>query len=304
MQKNKGMRKGLSDRWFIFLMLLPAFACLLVFTYYPMCKGITMAFQSYNLFNLSNVKWVGMANFMELFTPSPLNSFYQTLGNTLKWVVVSLLFQFLIGFSIALLLNKAFRGIGLFKGIAFMPWAVSGFVIGIMWRWMFNGTSGVINDMLMRFGILQEPIAFLAEKSTALNSVIFTNVWYGIPFFTMMIGAALKGVPLELYEASTVDGAGRIRQFFSITLPVIKPVLTLTVLLRVIWIFNFPELIYSMTNGGPGGSSHIITSFMLDKINMLDYGMGSAVGVVVMLLLSLYTIFYLSVTRFEDMGDM
>ncbi len=120
----------------------------------------------------------------------------------------------------------------------------------------------------------------------------------------MMVGAALQGVPLDLYEAARVDGASSLRQFFSITLPFIKPVIVLTLLLRVIWIFNFPELIYSMTDGGPGGSTHIITSYMLEQINSLDYGMGSAVGVVVMLLLSVYTIFYLSLTKFEDTGDI
>lgn len=297
-------KRSYSNNTFIFFMLLPAVVSLLIFTYYPMVKGITMAFQSYSLFNLSNVKWIGLDNFKELFTPSPLNSFYRTLGNTLKWVVISLLFQFIMGFILAMLLKKGFRGMGLYKGVAFMPWAISGFVIGIMWRWMFNGTSGVINDVLMRIGLISEPMAFLADKATALNAVIFTNVWYGIPFFTMMIGAALQGVPLELYEAARVDGASSIKQFFSITLPFIKPVLTLTVLLRVIWIFNFPELIYSMTGGGPGGSTHIITSFMLDKINGLDYGMGSAVGVVVILMLTVYTIFYLSLTKFEDMGEM
>lgn len=284
-------------------MLLPALVSLLIFTYYPMFKGITMAFQEYNLFNLNNVKWVGLDNFVTLFTPAPLNGFHKTLGNTLKWVVVSLLFQFLVGFVLAMLLHKPFKGIGLYKGIAFIPWAISGFVIGIMWRWMFNGTSGVINDILMRLNIIEEQIAFLADKSTALNAVIFTNVWYGIPFFTMTIGAALQGVPLDLYEAAKVDGASPIRQFFAITLPFIKPVITLTVLLRVIWIFNFPELIYAMTNGGPGGSTHIITSYMMDVLGTLNYGMASAIGVVVMIMLSIYTIFYLSLTKFEDMGD-
>lgn len=288
---------------FIILMLLPALFMVLTFTYYPMFKGIVMAFQDYNLFNITNIKWVGLDNFKELFDPKPGNTFYTTLWNTVKWVVVSLFFQFTIGFALAMMLKKKFRGSGIYQGIIFFPWAVSGFMIGIMWRWMFNGTSGVINDLLVKMGILQQPFGFLSEQSSALNSVIVANVWYGIPFFTIMLTAALQGVPDELYEAASVDGGSAWKQFFMITLPCIKPVLVLTLLLRVIWIFNFPELIYSMTNGGPGGSSHIITSYMMETIKGLDYGKGSAIGVIVILMLSIYTVFYLCVTKFDEMGD-
>lgn len=304
MEKTKKRNlKSVRDKRFIFFMLLPAFIFVAIFTYYPLLKGVTMAFQEYNLFNLNNTKWIGLDNFKEILTPSPMNNFYQVLFNTLKWVVVSLFFQFMIGFALALLLNKPFKGVGLYKGIAFMPYAVSGFVIGIVWRWMYNGTSGVLNDLFMRLGIIDQSIGFLAQTETALNSVIVANVWYGIPFFTIMIGAALQGVPLDLYEAAKVDGAGAFRRFTSITLPYIKPVLVLTLLLRVIWIFNMPDMIYSMTNGGPAGSSRILTSYMIEYVYSNDYGMGSAFGVIIMVLLSVYTLIYLRFTKFEDLGD-
>lgn len=301
MLKKRTMHK--SSTWFIVLMLLPALAFVLTFTYYPMFKGIVMAFQDYNLFNINNIRWVGLDNFRELFEVAPGNNFYGTLWNTVQWVVISLFFQFSIGFALAMMLKNKFRGSGIYQGIIFFPWAVSGFMIGIMWRWMFNGTSGVINDVLIKLGILDQPFGFLAEEATALYSVIVANVWYGIPFFTIMITAALQGVPGELYEAAAVDGASPVKQFFNITLPSIRPVLILTLLLRVIWIFNFPELIYSMTNGGPGGSSHILTSYMMETIKSLNYGKGSAIGVVVILILSIYTIFYLCVIKLDETGD-
>lgn len=299
----KKRTKHKSNKWFIVWMLLPALAFVLTFTYYPMLKGIVMAFQDYNLFNINNIRWVGLKNFRELFALTPGNNFYSTLWNTVQWVVISLFFQFSIGFALAMMLKNKFRGSGIYQGIIFFPWAVSGFMIGIMWRWMFNGTSGVINDVLIKLGILSQPFGFLAEESTALYSVIVANVWYGIPFFTIMITAALQGVPGELYEAAAVDGASGLKQFFNITLPSIRPVLILTLLLRVIWIFNFPELIYSMTNGGPGGSSHILTSYMMETIKSLNYGKGSAIGVVVILILSIYTIFYLCVIRLDETED-
>lgn len=292
-----------KDGVFIFLMLLPSLLMVAAFTYYPLSKGILMAFQDYSLFNLSDTKWVGLSNFRTLFSHDPANTFYTTIWNTLKWVAVSLLAQLLLGFLMALLLRRDFFGSKLYRGLIFFPWAVSGFIIGIMWRWMFNGTSGVFNDLLLRFGLIQQPIGWLSGTGTALNSVIAANIWYGVPFFTIMISAALKSVPVELYEASAVDGAGKTVQFFHITLPQIKRVVLLTVLLRVIWIFNFPDLIYSMTGGGPGGSSEIITSYMMKKVQGLDYGMGSAVGVVVLVLLSIYTAVYLWLTRSNEIEE-
>ncbi len=288
---------------FIFFMMLPAVIIPLIFTYYPMVKGSLMAFQSYNLMNVKNIAWNGLDNFHKLFEKSASNSFYTTIWNTVKWVCISLFFQFTIGFSLSLMLKKKFRGSAIYQGLIFFPWAVSGFIIGIMWRWMFNGTSGVINDILMRLNLIDQPIGWLAEKSTALLSAIIANIWYGIPFFTIMITAALRGVSEELYEAAQVDGASALQKFHYVTVPSIKSVLLLTVLMRVIWIFNFPDLIYSMTQGGPAGSSNIITSYMMQLVQSLDYGLASAVGLLVILILIVFTIIYLTVTRFVNSED-
>lgn len=297
------MKRKWQNSGFISGMLAPSLIMLSVFTIYPLASGIIMAFQDYNLFNINDTKWVGFDNFIKLFETSPLNSFPSIIGNTVRWVLVSLVFQFLIGFLLAMLLRKRFRGSSVYRGIIFFPWAISGFIIGIMWRWMFNGSGGVINDLFMRLGLITQPVGWLSETSLAMNSVIVANIWYGIPFFTIMITAALAGIPNEVYEAADLDGAGPFLKFTSITLPYISSILILTVLLRFIWIFNFPDLIYSMTNGGPGGSTHIITSYMMERIMGLDYGMGSAVGVLVIVFLSVFSIIYLEFTKFENLGD-
>lgn len=288
---------------FITLMIVPSVLFVLLFTYYPLLKSIPMAFQNYNLFNINNIKWIGLDNFAKLFERSPSNMFYNTLSNTAKWVIISLAGQFFIGFLMALVLQAAFLGKKIYQALIFFPWAISGFTIGIMWRWMFNGTAGVINDLLIKLGILDTQFGFLAETSSAIYAVIAANIWYGIPFFTIMITAALQGVPLDLYEAAEVDGCGAIGKFFSITLPHIRPVLLLAVLLRVIWIFNFPDLIFSMTAGAPAGSSHIVTSLMMEKVRSLDYGMGSAIGLLVIVFLSMYTILYLGIANRIDADE-
>lgn len=283
-------------RRFCILMILPAIILPMMFTYYPMIRGSAMAFQSYNLMNVAGIKWCGLDNFRKLFSTGAGNSFIKIIGNTVKWVLISLFFQFVIGFAMALLLKRKFRGASVYQGLIFFPWAVSGFVIGIMWRWMLNGTAGVINDILMRLGIIHEAVGWLASKDTALYSCIVANIWYGIPFFTIMITAALRGVSDDLYEAANVDGANAFQKFIYITVPSIRSVLFLTVLLRVIWIFNFPDLIYSMTSGGPAGSSHIVTSYMMQLVQSLDYGLASAVGVLSILFLMVFAAIYLIAT--------
>ena len=159
------------------------------------------------------------------------------------------------------------------------------------------GSFGVHHrHVLQKLGLIEQPIGWLSSGSTSLLSVIIANIWYGIPYFVIMITAALQGVPQELYEAADMDGAGSLAKFRVITLPHIKSVLILTCLLRVIWIFNGPEAIIAMTNGGPAGSSQIMTSYMYTLINSLDYGKASAIGVICTVILTLYTIFYLKIT--------
>ncbi|MBT2230579.1 carbohydrate ABC transporter permease [Nonomuraea sp. NEAU-A123] len=281
---------------FIALCLLPGVVFVVLFTYYPMIRGAVIAFQQYNLFDLTSTPFVGLANFRAVLAE---DRFWMALRNTGTWVVVSLFFQFVLGFGLALLLRRHFRGRGLYQAWVFFPWAMSGFLIGLLWRWMFNGQFGVINDLLLRTGIIEHRIGFLATPGWAMTSVIVANVWYGVTFFAIMIMAALQSVPRELYEAADVDGASRIRQFWHVTLPHIRPTLALIVLLRIIWILNFPDLIYSMTGGGPAGSTDIITTFLIQQVIGGDYGRGGAVGMLILGLLLAFTVFYLNATRFE-----
>ncbi|GAA2645549.1 sugar ABC transporter permease [Nonomuraea recticatena] len=280
----------------IALCLLPGVAFVAVFTYYPMVRGSVIAFQRYNLFDLTSTPFVGLENFRAVLAEE---RFWTALRNTGLWVGVSLFFQFLLGFGLALLLRRHFRGRGLYQAWVFFPWAMSGFLIGLLWRWMFNGQFGVINDLLLRTGIIDTRIGFLSSPGWAMTSVIVANVWYGVTFFAIMIMAALQSVPRELYEAAAVDGASRLRQFWHVTLPHIRPTLALIVLLRVIWILNFPDLIYSMTGGGPAGSTDIVTTFLIQQVMGGDYGRAGAVGFLVLGLLLSFSLFYLNATRFE-----
>lgn len=277
--------------WTIVAFLAPAFLFVAVFTYYPLLVGGQMAFHQWSLWNLNETPFVGLGNFRTLIA-DPL--FSHTMLNSVLWVVGSLIPQFVIGFLIALGLRKKFRFRGLYQAVVFYPWAVSGFLIGILFRWMFNSEFGVVNDLLMRSGIVDSPVPWLANPKLAFIAVMIANIWYGVAFFAIMILAALQSVPEELREAAAIDGAGRYRTLFQVVIPTIKSTLVLTVLLRIIWIFNFPDIIYAMTGGGPGNQTHIATTWMIQYTQQGEYGMASALGFIVVGFLTIFTGIYLA----------
>ncbi|WP_189135952.1 carbohydrate ABC transporter permease [Wenjunlia tyrosinilytica] len=272
----------------------PAALFVAAFVYYPMVRGSQMAFRHWNLTDLTDTSWVGLDNFRAVLEDP---AWPTILGNTALWVIASLVPQFVIGFAIALWLRRNFRFRGLYQALIFFPWAISGFLIGILFRWMFNSEFGVVNDLLQKAGLIDHPIAWLAEPRMAMLAIIVANVWYGVTFFAIMILAALQSIPDDVYEAAQLDGAGKARTLFQITIPYIRTTLALTVLLRVIWIFNFPDLIFGMTGGGPNNETHILTTWMITITQQGDYGKASALGLVVVALLLVFSVFHLMATR-------
>ena len=285
---------------FFLIMLIPTFISVILLTYIPISKGLIMAFQNYNLYDLSNIHFIGFKNFQEVFSDTSFN-FLQILLNTFLWVIGSLFFQFVLGFVLALLMTKPFKGRGLYSGLVFYPWALSAFAIGLIWAWMFNGQFGIINDILKKIGLIHQNIGFLSDPKYALISVIIANIWCGIPFFAIMLLAALQSVPSEIYEAAEIDGAGYFKKLFHITIPYVKPTIINTTILRTIWIMNSPEIIYAMTGGGPANSSNILATQMISKIYYFyDFGQSSAIGVMIMGILIVYTIIYLKITSLKE----
>ncbi len=289
----------MRNKWLL-VMMIPAFLFVILFLYFPLAKGVVMAFQNYNMFDLTNLHFIGLDNFKAIIT-DPYTNFWQILWNTLIWLVFSLAFQFLLGFTLALLLKKPFAGRGIYSGLVFYTWALSGFAIGLIWSWLFNGQFGLFNDILIRLSIIDSPLGFLSTPKLAMMSVIITNIWYGVPFFGIMLLAALQSVPNELYEASTLDGCGAVKQLFYVTIPYIKPTIVSTILLRTMWIVNYPDIIYAMTNGGPVNSTNILATQMINEVfKQYDYGQGSAFGVVIMLILFIYSVIYLRLTKSSE----
>ena len=293
------MRKPRRTARFFLYAVLPVIAIVSFLVVYPTVRGIVMSFQNYNLYNLQNVHFVGFENYKSIFTDS---RFYEDLWNTVLWIAGSVSLQFVLGFILALLMWKPFKGRGIYAGLVFYPWALSGFAIGLVWSWLMNGTFGVINDILLKLHIVEYPIHFLSDPKWAMWSVILINVWYGIPFFAIMILAALQSVPSSVVEAAMIDGASAARRLFQIIIPYIRPTLLSTLLLRVIWVMNFPDIIYGTTRGGPAGATEILSVYMINIVFYEnDYSKAATVGVVILSILIAYALIYMKTTSYEEL---
>ncbi len=280
------------------LFLLPALVMISIFIYYPIIRTANLSFQNFKLTDQSNIYYNGLENFRVIFNDP---HFGRILLNSLLWVVVSLFFQFTIGFGLALYLNNKFKFSGLYQAIIFIPWALSGFLMGLIWKWIFDDNLGVMNDILQKWGIISQPIPWLSNDRWAMAAVIIANIWYGVTFFVIMLLAALKGVPSEIIEAAELDGCGRAKTLFLVIVPYIRSTIIMIVLLRVIWITNFPDIIFGLTSGGPNQQTHILSSWLVQKITYdQDWGGGSALGLLMLAILFVFTVFYLMATRMEE----
>ncbi|MFN4190513.1 MAG: carbohydrate ABC transporter permease [Pseudothermotoga sp.] len=285
-------------RLWIFLMLLPTIVLILFVNLYPLVRGGVISFQRLTVFNLNRPRFIGLDNYKSIVSDP---NFGRVLLNTIIWILFSVLLQLIFGFFLALLLTKPFIGRGLYMGIVFYPWALSGFAIGLLWSWILNGQFGILNDLLIKLHLINKPISFLSDPNFAMFSVIMINVWYGIPFFAIMLLAALQSIPQELYEAAELDGADAWSKLLKITIPYIKPTVLSTVLLRIIWVMNFPDIIYGTTRGGPAGATSILPVQMINIVYYQNnFGKASALGMIITMMLLLFTIFYLSIFEKGD----
>ncbi len=231
-----------------YALITPALAITVAIIFIPMFRTITYSFSQYILYKPQDKGFNGLENYITAFH-DPL--FWSSLLNTFIWIVSIIVFQFLLGLATALLLNRNFIGRGIARSLILIPWVTPSVITALMWRWMYDGNYGLINQILSKAGLIKEFIPFLAQSSTAMGSIIVALIWQGFPFFAIMLLAGLQAIPDELYEAAEIDGATKVQRFFRITVPMLKPVILTTVLLRTIWVANSLDVILIMTGGGP-----------------------------------------------------
>ena len=279
-----------------YALIAPAFIVLGAIIFYPVIRAIRLSFEHYDFRNPGDNGFAGLANYVQLFTKD--TGFWQSAGLSVQWVVANIFFQLLIGASFALILNEDFPGRALIRGLVLIPWVMSSAVTGVMWRFMFDSQFGIVNHAMVGLGLFSAPVPFLARPEYALWVVIVAQVWFGVPFFTVMLLAGLQGISEDYYEAASVDGAGTLQRFWHITLPLWRPMIFIVVLLRTIWLSQSAELIFIMTAGGPVHYSTTVPVYgYVTSILRQDFGYAATIAVSLAVVMMVIAFVYLRVAR-------
>jgi multiple sugar transport system permease protein len=260
--------------------IMPPAAYLLVFMFWPLGKQIYMSLTRTRLTNPNRNIFIGFRNYERLFDNA---EFYSVLKTTLIYSVSAVIIGVAVGLVAALALNRPFRGRTMVRGILLCGWAVPNVAAALIWLWIFNERSGILNTVVTGLGL--ERISWLTSTEMALPSVVLVTVWQVAPFVMLVMLAALQSVPEEVKEAAVVDGAGRFSVFKAVTLPHILPTLQLVALLVMVWSIRRFDIIYLLTGGGPVGStSTLVVQLRQVAFENYDLGLSSAYGVVGLIL--------------------
>ncbi len=280
----------------LFWFLAPAAVVLLLVVAYPFLYNFGMSFTNWNMYHFRDPSVTGLQNYGRLFLEE---SFWKILGKTFLWTGVNLVFHFTLGLGAALLLNNRIPGRPIYRALLILPWAMPQYITALTWRGMFNLEYGAINLLLGKLGIA--PVGWFSGEGAAFSAAIITNIWLGFPFIMVVALGGLQSIPPDLYEAARIDGAGAWRRFRSITLPMLKPVLSPALVLGTIWTFNNLNVIWLVTNQGqPADKSHILVTYVYKAaFTYYRYGYAAAFSVLIFLILLLIVQIYHRATREE-----
>ncbi len=265
------------------ILLLPALLLLLFVFAYPIARAFWLSLFTQNLGTKLQPVFSGLDNYMRMAGDG---RFWQSFWTTTIFTSTSVVLELLLGLGIALVLNQQFFGRGVVRTSAILPWALPTALIGLGWRWIFNDQFGVVNDILLRTGLINSGINWLGEPTLAMIAVIFADVWKTTPFISILILAGLQSISPDLYEAHAIDGATPWQSFRQITLPLLLPQILIALLFRFAQAFGIFDLIQVMTGGGPGGATEVVSLYIYSTVmRYLDFGYGAALVVVTFLLL-------------------
>lgn len=263
---------------------------------YPLVGALVTAFFKQSLV-VPGRTFVGLDNLRAVLA----DDFWPILRQTVIFSVGATVAPFIIGSGLALALNTGIRGRTFLRGILLFPWLVPSVVVSFLWMWIFNANYGVANGVLEGLGIIDTPQAWLAQPATAMAAVIIAKTWASFPWMMVMLLAGLQTVPPELHEAAEVDGAGAVRRFTSITLPHLKGIIGLVLLLELIWNFQQFDTIYVLTGGGPAGSTKTFAVAVYETaFQGFDLGRAGALGLLWMALLLPMMVVYV---RLSERGE-
>lgn len=273
-----------------YFFLLPALLYVLVFGLYPLLYNVSLSLKDVTFITYvqGTARFVGLGNYSELAN-DPI--FRRTFSNTLLFTGLSILFQFTIGFFLALLFNRSFPLKGVLQSLIMVPWVLPIIVSGSFFRWFFSD-NGMLNGFLTAFGITTRPIPWITSGHLPIFSVTMANIWLGIPFNFVLLYTGLQGIPEELLESAAIDGATGWQRVVYIITPLLRPVILATLTLGCIFTIKVFDLVWIITQGGPGDVSHLFSTLSYSlAFNRLHFGKASAVLVVMLLVVMLLTVF-------------
>ncbi|WP_405996029.1 carbohydrate ABC transporter permease [Streptomyces sp. NBC_00986] len=279
------------------LFLVPALAYMVTFFGYPVVKNVVMGFQHYTTttFYTGEAPWVGFANYRAVISSSV---FDKALLNTVLFTVGSIAGQFLIGLAIALFFRRRFPLNGVLRSLLLLPWLVPLIVSSAVWRWILDQDNGVLNRFLGALHLVQDRPGWLTSTSLALFAVIVVNIWIGIPFNVAILYSGLQDIPEELYEAAALDGATGWRAFRHVTWPLLRPVVSVVLVLGVVYTVKVLDVILGLTNGGPANATQTIASQSYQlSFQQFDFGQGAALGNILIVISLVFAVLYLRANR-------
>ena len=276
-------------RW---VFVLPALIIVGVLLIYPIFSSLYYSMTTKHLIRPS-YDFVGLANYQAVLSDP---NFFKAFLTSIVWTICSLVGQLIIGFTSALAINRVKVGKSVYRTLMIIPWAFPSIVIALSWKWILNGVSGFLPNILVQLGICSELPQFLSDNSLVFLTLIFINVWFGAPMIMVNVLSALQTIPQDQYEAAQIDGASKLQQFWHITVPHIKIVVGLLVVLRTIWVFNNFDMIYLLTGGGPANATTTVPIYAYNMgwgTKML--GKSSAVTMLLLAFLLLVCIVYFAI---------
>lgn len=257
------------------MFLLPFLFVYSAFLVYPFFRGVWISLHDWDLL-IGDLGWTGLDNYVRMFTRD--DTFWVSVGNTLEFVILSTPLLVILGLLLALALNRPLPAMGIFRTIFFSSYVLSISVLTLIWFMLLNPNRGILASFLERFGI--EPIAWLTDPNLAMPAIVITTVWWTAGFNVILFLAGLQDIPRAIYEAASIDGATPIRQFFSITLPLLRRTLMLVVILQVIASFQIFGQVFLMTKGGPSGTTRVLVQHIYERgFRGFELGYGSAMAV-------------------------
>ncbi|MCY8047346.1 sugar ABC transporter permease [Bacillus haynesii] len=294
------MFRTIVRKWEGYFYLFPAVLFMLALIGYPLIYNMILSFQNVSLTNIASqdISFIGIDNYERLAQDKV---FWASLKNTLLYTAGSVVFQFAIGFLLALFFSMKFRLAPFLRGLMMVSWLIPLTVTALLFKFMMASNEGVFNQLLLSWGMIDNPIPWLSDPNIAIWSVIIANIWVGIPFNMLLISAGLSSLPEDVYESASLDGANAFQKFIHLTLPLLRPVITVVMMLGFIYTFKVFDLVFVMTGGGPVHAAEVLSTVSYRySFDEFQFSMGAASANVLFFILLFVSLVYLRLIKKDE----